>query len=167
MKNSTNIFQLIFLVISSFLLRRSSTLVYGLIVSFPILRHVQNICKSYFAQIRDLKHHRGYLTGHAALMTANALVSSRLDYCNSLFYSLSALDLFKLQCVKNMYAFSKRQVLSFFLNEWAEESKHKSLDKSFQIFGASDAKCLVELNTEVAKCGTSSNTPSAWLLRVL
>ena len=37
-------------------------------------------------------------------MTANALVGSRLDYFNSLFRSLSALDLRKLQCVQNSLA---------------------------------------------------------------
>ena len=63
---------------------------------FSFSRHVQIICKSCFAHIRDLK-----LTHHAALMAANVLVGSRLDYCNSLFRSLSALDLCKLQCVQN------------------------------------------------------------------
>ena len=71
---------------------------------FSFSRHVQNICKSCFAQIRDLRHLRGYLTHHAALMVANALVGSRLDYCNSLFRSVSALDLRKLQCVQNSLA---------------------------------------------------------------
>ena len=71
---------------------------------FSFSRHVQNICKSCFAQIRDLKHLRGYLTHHAALMAVNALVGSRLDCCNSLFRSLSALDLRKLQCVQNSLA---------------------------------------------------------------
>ena len=37
-------------------------------------------------------------------MAANALVESRLGYCNSLFRSLSALDLHKLQCVQNSLA---------------------------------------------------------------
>ena len=37
-------------------------------------------------------------------MAANALVGSRLDYCNSLFRGLSALDLRKLQCVQNSLA---------------------------------------------------------------
>ena len=37
-------------------------------------------------------------------MAANALVGSRFDYCNSLFRSLSALDLRKLQYVKNSLA---------------------------------------------------------------
>ena len=42
------------------------------------------------------------------------------------------------------------------------------LSISFQIFGASYAKlrpkCLDDLYTEGAKCGSSRNTPSAWLL---
>ena len=37
-------------------------------------------------------------------MAANALLGSRLDHCNSLFRSLSALDLRKLQCVQNSLA---------------------------------------------------------------
>ena len=68
---------------------------------FSFSRHVQNICKSCFAQIRDLKYLRGYLTHHAALTAVNVLVGSRLDYCNSLSRSLLALDLHKLQYVQN------------------------------------------------------------------
>ena len=68
---------------------------------FSFSRHVQNICKSCFVQIRDLEHLRGYLTHPAALMAMNALVGSRLD---SLFRSLSALNLRKLQCVQNSLA---------------------------------------------------------------
>ena len=44
--------------------------------NFSLLRHVQNNFKSCFAQIRDLKHIRGYLTSHLTLMTVNALVGS-------------------------------------------------------------------------------------------
>ena len=71
---------------------------------FSFSRYVQIICKSCFAHIMDLKHLRGYLTHHAALKSANALVGSRLDHCNSLFRSFSALDLRKLQCVQNSLA---------------------------------------------------------------
>ena len=60
---------------------------------FSFLRHIQNTCKSCFAQIRDLKCLRGYLTGDAALMGAIALVGRSLDYFNSLFRSLSTDDL--------------------------------------------------------------------------
>ena len=59
------------------------------------------VCKACFAHVRDLKRLRGHLTHEATLMAVNALVGSRLDYCNSLFRGLSGLDLCKLQCVQN------------------------------------------------------------------
>ena len=37
-------------------------------------------------------------------MAGNVLVGGRLDYCNSLFINISALDLCKLQCVQNSLA---------------------------------------------------------------
>ena len=37
---------------------------------------------------------------HAAVLVANALVSSRLDYCNTMNRSLSKYNLYKLQCPK-------------------------------------------------------------------
>ena len=43
---------------------------------FYFLRHIQNICKSCFAQIQVLKCLRGYLMYHAEIMAANTLVSS-------------------------------------------------------------------------------------------
>ena len=58
----------------------------------------------FFAHVRDLKRLWGHLTHEVALMAANALVGSCLDYCNSLFRGLSALDLRKLQCVQNSLA---------------------------------------------------------------
>ena len=54
------------------------------------------VSKACLTQIWDLKHLRGYLTHHA--------VGSRLAYYNSLFWSLSALDLCKLQCIQNSLA---------------------------------------------------------------
>ena len=71
---------------------------------FPHRYHVRNICKASFVHIRDLKRLGGYLTRDAALLAANALVGSRLDYCNSLFRGLSALDIGRLQCVQNSLA---------------------------------------------------------------
>ena len=71
---------------------------------FSFSCHVMKVCKACFAHVRDLKRLRGHLTHEAALMAANALVGSRLDYCNSLFRGLSVLDLRKLQCVQNSLA---------------------------------------------------------------
>ena len=71
---------------------------------FSFCYHVRNICKACFVHIRDLRRLRGYLTREAALLAANVLVGSRLDYCNSLFRSLSALDLRRLQCIQDSLA---------------------------------------------------------------
>ena len=61
-------------------------------------------CRACFVYIRDLKQCREYLTLDAALLAANDLVGSCLDYCNSLFRSFSALDLRRLQCIQNTLA---------------------------------------------------------------
>ena len=71
---------------------------------FSFSCHVRNICKACFVHIRDLKQLRGYLTREAALLATNALVGSQLDYYNSLFRSLSALDFGRLQSVQNNLA---------------------------------------------------------------
>ena len=72
--------------------------------AFVYYRHVMNICKSCFAQIWDLKCLSGYVGNRATHITVNALVGSQLYHYNSLFRSLSALDLHKLQRVQNSLA---------------------------------------------------------------
>ena len=54
--------------------------------------------------MRDLRRIKQYLTTEVAVLAANALVSSRLDYCNSLFRSLSCFNLHKLQSIQNTLA---------------------------------------------------------------
>ena len=66
---------------------------------FSFTKHVKNVCKLCFIQMRDLRQIRQYLTHDAGLTAANALVGSRLDYCNSLFRGLSVANLHKLQCI--------------------------------------------------------------------
>ena len=55
-------------------------------------------------QLQLLLRIRRHLPKAAAVALANALVSSRLDYCNSLMTSLSCKDLHKLQCIQNSLA---------------------------------------------------------------
>ena len=64
--------------------------------NFSFTDHICNISKTCFIQICDLRWVRLHLTDEAAILAANALVSSRLDYCNSLFRSLSSLNMLKL-----------------------------------------------------------------------
>ena len=71
---------------------------------FSFTKHVKNVCKLCFIQMKDLRQIRQYLTRDAALTAANALVGSRLDYCNSLFRGLSVANLRKLQCIQNSLA---------------------------------------------------------------
>ena len=66
---------------------------------FSCSKHIQNVCKSYFIQLRDFRNIRQFLTHDA-----NAFVSSRLDYCNSLFRSLSKFNLHRLQSIQNSAA---------------------------------------------------------------
>ena len=72
--------------------------------NFSFANHVRNICKTCFIQIRDLRQVGQYFIDEAAILAANALVSSRLDYCNSLFRSLSSLNMHRLQCFQNTLA---------------------------------------------------------------
>ena len=71
---------------------------------FSLSKHVQTVYKSFFAQLRDFRHVRRFLNHDTSVLGANALVSSRLDYCNSLFRSLSKFNLRKLQCIQNSAA---------------------------------------------------------------
>ena len=71
---------------------------------FSLSKHVQNVCKSCLVKLRDFRHVRRFLTHDVSVLVANALVSSRLDYCNSLFRSLSKFNLRKLQCIQNSAA---------------------------------------------------------------
>ena len=64
---------------------------------FSLSKHVQNVCKSCFV-ISDMSSQ--FLTHDVSVLVANALVSSRLDFCNSLFRSLSKFNLCKLQCIQ-------------------------------------------------------------------
>ena len=71
---------------------------------FSFSKHVQNVCKSCFIQLRDFRNIRQFLTQDVAVSVANAFVSSRLDYCNSLFRILSKFNLHRLQSIQNSAA---------------------------------------------------------------
>ena len=51
--------------------------------NFSFRSHVSAVCRSCRYHIRDLRRIRRYLTFDSAKLLAHALVSSRLDYCNS------------------------------------------------------------------------------------
>ena len=71
---------------------------------FSFSEHVKRTCKACFLQMCDLCRIRQYLTPEVVVIAANALVSSRLDYCNSLFRGLSCFNQHKLQSIQNTLA---------------------------------------------------------------
>lgn len=66
--------------------------------------HISSVCRSCYYHIRDLNRMRKAISKNVATMLANALVSSRVDYCNSLFYSLTSNEINRLQRVQNTLA---------------------------------------------------------------
>ena len=50
-------------------------------------RHMANLCRISYYQLHEVRRVRRYLNHETAVKVANALVSSRLDYCNSLLYN--------------------------------------------------------------------------------
>ena len=72
--------------------------------NFNFRSHTSAICSSCIYHIRDLRRIRRYLDLDSVKLLANALVSSRLDYCNSLLSGIAETDLTKLQHVLNHLA---------------------------------------------------------------
>src|SRR5437870_6154578 len=63
-------------------------------------KHISSICSTFFYHISQLRQIRSSLDTNSAIVLANALVSSKLDYCNSLLYDLPEFSLDRLQSVK-------------------------------------------------------------------
>jgi hypothetical protein len=72
--------------------------------SLSLSDHVSNISKQCYVNLRDFCRIRRYLSKDVAITVANSLISSLLDYCNSLFRSLSFKELHRLQCLQNAAA---------------------------------------------------------------
>ena len=69
----------------------------------PIYRS-SNICESCFYHIHDLRRIRRHIPLSTAKTISNALISSRLDYGNSLLNNIAKQDLSKLKGVQNCLA---------------------------------------------------------------
>ena len=69
-----------------------------------LTQHVSSVCKSSYYAIRQLRQIRSSLDHNSAVLLANSLVSSKLDYCISLYYGLPHLTVHRLQLVQNTLA---------------------------------------------------------------
>jgi hypothetical protein len=72
--------------------------------SLSYTKHISNICSTSFYHIRQLRQVRASLDLNSSIILANALVSSKLDYCNSLYYNLPRSAKNRLQRVQNSLA---------------------------------------------------------------
>ena len=66
--------------------------------------HINRLCKSAFFHLYNIRKIRKFLSRETTQILVNALVTSRLDYCNSILYALPATELYKLQRVQNSAA---------------------------------------------------------------
>ena len=70
----------------------------NLTLSFQCL---QQVIKGYYYHIRDLRRIRRHLTKSVAITLSNALVGSKIDYCNSLFHQVTDQQMQRLQRIQN------------------------------------------------------------------
>lgn len=66
--------------------------------------HIKSVSRSSFYYIKQLRQIRPLLDHNSAVTLANSLVSSRLDFCNSLYFELPKSNLHQLQLVQNALA---------------------------------------------------------------
>ena len=66
--------------------------------------HISAVCRASFFHIRQLRQIRSSLDKNSAIILANSIVHSKLDYCNSLLYGLPDYSTIRLQRVQNSLA---------------------------------------------------------------
>ena len=64
-------------------------------------RQVNTVCKACYLQLRSIQHIRPYITKDAAQILVHSLITSRLDYCNSLLLGIPEHLIEKLQKNQN------------------------------------------------------------------
>ena len=67
-------------------------------------QHITEICKSALYHLRNIGKIRKYLSQNSAIILVHTFITSKLDFCNSLFYGLPKQLTQKLQSVQNAAA---------------------------------------------------------------
>ena len=66
--------------------------------------HISEVCRTANFHLRALSHIRKYIDSSTANTIASCIVSSRIDYCNSLFAGITDHNLLRLQRIQNRAA---------------------------------------------------------------
>ena len=69
-----------------------------------MISHINNICSSSFYNLYNIRRIGKYLSHQSAISLIHGLITSKLDYCNSLLYGLPTIHINKLQRVQNAAA---------------------------------------------------------------
>ena len=69
--------------------------------SLDMSQQISCVIRSCYYHIKDLRRIRRHLTRSVAITLSNALVSSKIDYCNSLYYGITDKQLHRLQGIQN------------------------------------------------------------------
>ena len=69
-----------------------------------LAEHISHICRISFYQLRNLRRVRRCISVHSTSQLVHAFVTCNLDYCNSIFYNLPAVQVKRLQAVLNSAA---------------------------------------------------------------
>jgi hypothetical protein len=72
--------------------------------SLTFNKHVNIVSQTCYYHMKALHHIRHCLDNHTASLTAHALISSRLDYANSVLLGAPQYVTNKLQCIQNALA---------------------------------------------------------------
>src|SRR4029434_7842878 len=75
--------------------------------------HIKHLCKTSFYNIKNISKLRPTLTLSDAEKLVHAFISSRLDYCNSLFTGITGRNIQKLQYIQNSAARILMRVLKY------------------------------------------------------
>ena len=63
--------------------------------------HITKVCRACYYHLKDLRCIRKFLSVETAALLANSMISSQLDYYNSLLYGVSKYNVAKLQKIQN------------------------------------------------------------------
>ena len=81
--------------------------------NFNLKQHVSKTCRCCFDHIRDLRRIRRFISLFVAKTIATDLVSSKLDYCSSLFYNTANKDYSKTSACPNLFTKGSHVFSSF------------------------------------------------------